>query len=100
MNKWDDAKVSLLLVPCVAFGALTDDLVQIGLQVFGVLLVFGPLLFGKDGLGHREVEGASDAVGALIVDLGWKSSDGFFHVYVLVQAIVTVESCKRRIEDE
>lgn len=83
---------NLLRVPFNLLGLLLLDLFQVGLEVLEVLLVLRPLVLGQDGLGHREMEGASDAEVSLVVELGWKAAERFFDLSGFVQAIVAVQT--------
>lgn len=90
----------VVLVPVLAFLALLDHLVQVGLQVLDILLVLGPLLLGQDRLGHGQVQGAHDTVVALIVKLAGQAAHGLLHVLVLVQNVVPVQTWNKYGWDE
>lgn len=96
-NEHLDTRITgnLFCVPFETLLVLLLNFLQVGLQVFVVLFVFGPLILRQDGLGHRKIQSANHAVVSLVVQMFRKATNGFFDFLGFVQAIVMVETYKR-----
>lgn len=82
----------MVLVPFLTLLALLLNLLQIGLQVLDIVLVFCPLLLGQNGFCHGQMQGTNYAIVALIVQFAWKAADCFFNILVFIETIVTVQT--------
>jgi hypothetical protein len=83
----------VILVPVLLLLLLSDDLFQVGFQVFVIFLELGPLFLGQDGLGQGKLHGTYDAEIALVLDVLRKSPQCLLNIIVgFAQAIVSMQT--------
>jgi hypothetical protein len=88
----------VILVPILLLLLLSDDLFQVGFQVFVIFLKLGPLFLGQDGLGQGELHGTDDAEIALVLNALRKTSECLLNVTVgFAQAIVPMQTWNQRV---
>ncbi len=52
------------------------------------LLIFSPLILGKNLLFHWKIQSSLDTEHSVVVNLFWEPTDGFFHITVLMDGII------------